>query len=474
MKKKKVMPFIILAVLFVALIISYSFLVKYNKEQEETTGEESESIISCQSSSILNISITNPSGTMKFDYDISGSVWKYTDDEAFPLEESYITSLLGNACALNAARHLEDTLDNISEYGLDNPQYTLSISGDEGTEITLYIGDSNSTGNYYAYLDGSSTVYMIDSTLPDALGKSLNDIVKLEELPSISTSDVYSIEFNGNTYEYFEGGNPQYDYTNSNNWFKKMDDGSYKAMDTQEINNVLTSITGIAYTGCADYNVTQEELTQYGLDEANAKKIVERYYVTESGTSEEQSESSSETESATEDNIVKEPHEITFYVGSKNEDGNYYVKSSEGTAVNLVAADTIDAILGAEETSLISKNVLSINLDIVKSMIVAVNGKTFNVVENGEVTDTDKYDSIYQDINAVTAESTISDNTAIQPVQPELTVTYTVDSEYFNTVTMEYTQYNGSFYQVTINGNTELLVVKSAVDNIISKLQQIE
>lgn len=472
MKKKKVMPFIILAVLFAALLISYSVLVKYNKEQEETTGEESESIISCESDSILNISITNSSGTMKFDYDISGSSWKYTDDEAFPLEESYITSLLSTACSLNAARHLEDTLDNISEYGLDNPQYTLSISGDEGTNVTLYIGDSNSTGNYYAYLDGSSTVYMIDSTLPDALGKSLNDMVKLEELPSVSTSDVYSIEFNGNTYEYFEGGNPQYDYTNSNNWFKKLEDGSYKAMDTQEINNILTSLTGIAYTGCADYNVTEEELAQYGLDEANVKKIVEKYYVTESGTSEEQSESSAEAE--TEDNTVKEPHEITFYVGSKNEDGNYYVKSLEGTAVNLVLADTIDGILGAEETSLISKNVLSMNFDIVKSMTVTANGKTFNVVENGEITDTDKYDSVYQDISSVTAESTISDMAAIQLVQPELTVSYTIDSEYFSTITMEYTKYNGSFYQVTINGNTELLVVKSAVDNIISKLQQIE
>lgn len=471
MKKKKVMPFIILAVLFAALLISYSVLVKYNKEQEESTGEESESIISCESNSVLNVSITNSSGTMKFNYDKSGSIWKYADDAAFPLEESNITSLLSSACSLTAVRHLEDTLDNIGEYGLDNPQYTLELSGDNGINYKLYVGNSNSTGNYYAYLDGSSTVYMIDSTIPDTLGKSLNDMVKLEKLPTISTTDVYGLEFNGNTYEYFEGGNQQYDYTTSNNWFKKMDDGTYKAMDTEQINNIITSLTGIAYTGCADYNVTEEELAQYGLD-GNAKKIVEKYYVTQADTSEGESESSTEEE--TEDSTVKEPHEITFYVGSKDAAGNYYVKTSEGTAVNIVSAETIDSILGVEDASLISKNVLSINSDKIKSMTVVANGKTYNMVENGEVTDKDKYDSVYQDIISITAESTITDKSLVKEVQPELTVTYNIDSEYFDTITMEYTVYNGSFYQVTINGNTELLVVKSAVDDIIGKLSTID
>lgn len=466
MKKKKAMPFVVLAVLFVVLLVSYTFMAKHNKEQEETTGEEGESIISLSSDSISGISITNSTGTMTFTYD---GTWKYNEDAQFPLDESYITNLLGSICPLNAERHLEDTLDNIAEYGLDNPQYTLKISESDGTDLALYVGDSNSTGNYYAYLDGGSTVYMIGSTVPEALGKSINDIAKLEELPSVSSSDVYSLEFNGNVYEYFEGGNPQYDYTNSNNWFKKLDGGSYKAMDTGEFNSILSSLTNIAYTGCVDYNVTEEELAQYGLDGANAKKIVEKYYVTKSDTSDGQAESSTEAE--TEDNTVKEPHEITFYIGNKNEEGSYYVKSSEGTAVNLVAPEAIDSIIGIDEASLISKNVLTINSDKVKSMAVTANGKVHNVAANGEVTDKDKYESVYQDINSIMAESAITDKSAIQPVQPELTVTYTIDSEYFSTVTMEYTKYNGSFYQVTINGETELLVVKSSVENIINKLQ---
>lgn len=474
MKKKKAIPFIIMAVLLVALIVSYSILKKYNDEQEETTEEETENIISCESGNVLNINIKNSSGTMKFAYDISETVWKYDGDPDFPLDTSKIDSLLSTACSLNAVRHLEDSLDNAAEYGLDNPAYTLSLTGDDGIDVTLYIGNASSTGNYYAYIEGKNTVYMIDSTLPESLGAELNDMVKLEELPSVSTSDVYELELNGRTYVYFEDGNPQYDYTNSNNWFEKLSDGTFSAVDTTEMNNLLTSLTGIAYTGCADYNVTEEEMAQYGLDEANVKKVVERYYVTESDDSESESATSSETESETEEEAVKTPHEITFYIGNKDEEGNYYVKSSEGTAVNIVSADTIDAIIGVNQSDLVSKNVLSINSDSINSMVVSANGKTYNVIADGKVTDSDKYDSVNQAISSIAAESTISDASSVQPNQPELTVEYKLNSEYFDTVTMEYTKYNGSYYQVSINGKTELLVVKSTIDDIIKDLQEIE
>ena len=55
-----------------------------------------------------------------------------------------------------------------------------------------------------------------------------------------------------------------------------------------------------------------------------------------------------------------------------------------------------------------------------------------------------------------------------------MTLSYTLNSESFPNVKMEFTKYNGSYYQATINGNTELLVVKSVIDDIITKLQATE
>lgn len=478
MKKKKVLPLILMMVLLVVLIVSYFALKNYNSSSEDTTETDSENILSFNTENVTGIDVTNPSGNYKLEYDLTDSTWKYADDKDFPLDDTQITSLLGSVCSLNAQRHLEDSLDNISGYGLENPVYTIKITGDEGIDYTLFIGDKSPSGNYYAYLDGKNVVYMIDDTVVSYVGKTIYDLAKVDTVPAITDSNVYELEIDGKTYSYFEGGNAQYDYTVSNNWFEKLDDGSYKAMDTTQMNSIISGITGMSYASCVNYKPAEDELVQYGLDEEHAKKVVVRYYVTVDNETETETETetepATETESETETEEVKEPHEVTFWFGTKADDENYYVRSSESSSVNTVSSETAEKIIAVDAKTLISKNVFAINSGNVTALSVTIGEKTYDIVQNGNVTDLDKYEDVYSEIGGISADSVITDDSEIKDVSPELTLSYTLNSESFPSVKMEFTKYNGSYYQATINGNTELLVVKSVIDDIITKLQATE
>ncbi len=476
MKKKKVLPLVLMVILLVVLIVSYFALKNYNSSKEDTTETDSESILSFNYENVTEIELKNPTGTYKFEYDLTDSTWKYADDKDFPLDDSQIKSLLGAICSLNAQRRLEDSLDNISEYGLENPAYTIKVTGDEGIDYTLNIGDKSSSDNYYAYLDGTNVVYMIDDTTVSYAGKSLYDMAKVDTVTAITDSDVYELEIDGKIYSYFEGGNAQYDYTVSNNWFEKLDDGSYKALDTTQMSSIISGITGMSYASCVNYKPSDEELIQYGLDDEHAKKVVVRYYVTvaDETESETESETDTESESETEAEEIKEPHEVTYWFGAKTDDGNYYIRSSESSAVNTVSSETAEKIIAVDEKTLISKNVFAINSGNVTALSVTIGGKTYDIVQNGNVTDSDKYEDIYSKIGEISADSVITDAGEIKEVSPEMTLSYTLNSESFPNVKMEFTKYNGSYYQATINGNTELLVVKSVIDDIITKLQATE
>lgn len=228
----------------------------------------------------------------------------------------------------------------------------------------------------------------------------------------------------------------------------------------------------MSYTSCVDYKPSEDKLLSYGLDKEHAKKLTVRYYATVETDTESETENDTTQESGTEE--VKEPREFTLYFGGTDEEGNYYVSSSESAAVNIVNADTVQSILDVDAQSLISKNVFSINSGNVTALSVTIGEKTYDIVQNGNVTDSDKYEDVYAKIGEITADEVISDSNEVKGVSPDITFSYTLNSETFPNVKMEFTKYNGSYYQATINGNTELLVVKSTIDNIIEKLNAAE
>ena len=74
-------------------------------------------------------------------------------------------------------QQIETSLNNDDNYGLDNPEITITLRDSTEDDKTIYIGNINEiTGNYYCYLEGDSMIYTISSTIPSYISFDLEDM----------------------------------------------------------------------------------------------------------------------------------------------------------------------------------------------------------------------------------------------------------------------------------------------------------
>ena len=60
---------------------------------------------------------------------------------------------------------IEQNTENLSEYGLENPQYTITAKTADGKEAVLYVGMQNTiTTEYYVYAKDVPGVYTVGTT----------------------------------------------------------------------------------------------------------------------------------------------------------------------------------------------------------------------------------------------------------------------------------------------------------------------
>lgn len=181
MKKQKIQMILILVVL--VLCIGAYFLVSHMAKQEEQKEKDSETegqttIAKIDADKIDAFSYEVDGKT--YSYTKDGDEWKYDDDNSLQLDADNINTMLGKLNGVIALETL-DSYDSLSDYGLDKPQNTITVSVGNKT-TTFYIGDYNDmVSEYYLKMEGDDSIYLVDSTLKDAFSKTANSLVKEED-----------------------------------------------------------------------------------------------------------------------------------------------------------------------------------------------------------------------------------------------------------------------------------------------------
>jgi uncharacterized protein DUF4340 len=99
-----------------------------------------------------------------------GASWKLVKPEQDPnVDQAKVSSVVGQLSALKSPRSVAQAGEDITPYGLRNPQLTVVLSGGGKTE-TLIVGDKNVNGSqYYATRQEGSDVGLIPSSLVTTL-----------------------------------------------------------------------------------------------------------------------------------------------------------------------------------------------------------------------------------------------------------------------------------------------------------------
>lgn len=191
-KKKKRNRMIAAVLVLVALAVIYVLVLRADFNGEDTAEEEEEmTVLAIEREDIRSVQIDNSYGTLRLSYD--GETWTSEDDPDFKLNQDAVSALFNRLNPLTAVRDLGEQED-LEAYGLAEPVITISLTLQDGQEITVYLGNESSDGNLYFMTSESSSIYTGDSYLATAFDCQLSDLEAEEEEEEEAEEDASSEE----------------------------------------------------------------------------------------------------------------------------------------------------------------------------------------------------------------------------------------------------------------------------------------
>lgn len=299
MKKNKTL-LILLGVLIV-LLAAYFALKAWNRQQAEKD-EESDAVVVTQIDPAEIKAISYDIGDGERAFEKRDGTWIYTPDADFPLDQSVPETIAEDMGQLKADRELVDG-DELADYGLEEPDYTVTLTEADGTVTEIKFGNTVDD-YYYVSLDDSGTVYTVPSSAADNLSQSLNDMAQFDDYPSIGSGNLKKVVItSGETSTVYDSENEE---------------------QSEDISAIAGGLGTVDLSEAADYSVADADRGNYGLDNASRTTVEVTY---------------------TEDN---EDKTMTLYIGGEDGDGSRYVMIDDSRIVYLISDEICGNILNED------------------------------------------------------------------------------------------------------------------------------
>lgn len=295
-KKRKLC---LLVLVFLALVGVYMGVCAWN-QNEQARADTKIQITDTDGNEMKKITLNMENGEMNFEKE--DGVWYDASDHDFPLNQAVMDEIADTVGSISANRKLENA-DEAKDYGLDVPIYTIEYTDDDGDITSVYFG--NNTGDdIYAASGGEKSVYTVSGQVIESLNYTEEDLVQLDDYPSIGSGNLVKavITQNGNSVVYDSADESQ----------------------AEQITAISGGLGAVQLSETADYCADEEELPEYGLDEAS-KIVAEVTYK--------------------EDEKEKK---LTLYIGNKIGDDRY-VMLNDSKIVYLISDTICGNILNEEE-----------------------------------------------------------------------------------------------------------------------------
>ena len=299
---KKYKSLVILLIVLVVLVVAYVVTGQLKKKSAEKENEQKQ-IAVLDMSDITSIQYTNGTDTMSFIKE--GGTWYSESDKELPLQQSSLKTMAETFGTLSANRELTDG-DTLADYGLEEPQYTITLKDADGEQQNIYTG--NAAGeDYYMTVGDKEKIYTVDYSVVNAMNFDLDSMLQKDTFPSIGADNIKKVTITK------VGETTEYDADNSD--------------QSDDITAIGGGLGAAYFVDCVDYSVQADELAQYGLDEAQRTTVTVVY--TDSDDKEQT---------------------FTLYVGGRDESDAYnYVQMDGSKMVNTMTKETVNSILNIEE-----------------------------------------------------------------------------------------------------------------------------
>lgn len=475
--KKKTANLVGAVVVLAVLSGAYAGVRFYAEKQEEKEqeSEETETVklmsIGTDDMKSLGFFIDNHEVTFEKD----GDDWIKSDEKDFPVNQDKLTEAAGTLYSVEADRALED-VEDLSEYGLDDPSNTITVTTEEEKTV-LQVGEKNtSTGQYYIKMEGDdSTVYVVESSVVEPFMKNLYDYAQGNTFPTIDSSTIskVSVSQGDSLYELEKDDE-------SGTWDIKNETETDSA-DSAKASSLTSAFSSMSYGEFVNYDC--ENLSEYGLDKPYAE-------ITVNYQEEEETDEDSDSSEKEESEPVMLDKELILQIGDEAGDSGRYVRVNDSKEIYTISNDTLDTFLGKtnEDFWNMTVNYLSVNnletLDVTykgESYTINVSRETSEDDEdsenstttlsyqlNGEDIDSLDFTTFYNKLINMAGQKRLTDEFK-EESEPEMEVVFTdVDG---NTKIEEYYPYDTNFYAAVIDEKV-YLVNKMTAKEMISSFEE--
>ena len=408
--KKKSMNLITAVAVLVVLSGAYVGVKTYVAKQEEKENAEEEEektqVFSISSEDVQSIKFVIDKKEVTFEK--NNDEWVKSDERDFPVDQDKLIEAIGSLNNVEADRVLDNVTDT-TEYGLDDPTNTITITDKDGKETVLHVGMENASTSQYYVENGEdeSKIYVVADSVFQPFMKTLYDYAKAGTFPVIDSSTINNVTVDEN--------DDSYTLTKDDNtglWNIQDQDGSEKA-DSAKVSSLTSSIASIAYGSFVNYNC--KDLSEYGLDKPygtitiNYQEEVEEKSDSseDGGASEENSTDEQDTtedkddasavdstedkddasavDSTEEDTSVTDSsdtqtrmvnREMTILVGDQSDDDGRYVMVNNSKEIYTISNDTLSVFLGKTKEDFWDMTVSYLSVNNLESLQAEYQGET--------------------------------------------------------------------------------------------------
>lgn len=452
--KKKTVKLVSAVVVLGVLCAAYEGVNFYVTSQEEKETEENDTsvdLVSLEADDITAVSFTADQNEVEFDK--KDDSWTEKSDANFPVNQDTVDSAVKGVASLTADQEISD-VEDMSQYDLDNPQNTITLTTADG-DTSLQIGMESSNNQYYVKKeDDDKNVYLVSSSSIEPFMGTLYDFAESGTFPSVTSATITDVKVDKeNSYELTQ---------DADNLFWNVSDGkTTEKADTTKAGTVTSAIGSLAYDKFVDYNCTDD--SKYGFDDPYAV-ITVKYTEEEAVESDEDSEESTDadTKESTTDEAAADTSEdadasdedssedeqetqtvektLTIYVGDETGDDRY-VKVDDSKEVYTITKDSLTDILDSTMSDFYNLTVSYVSSNDLDSLEVqsADGDHTINVVtetvkaEDEDTTDDTDSDTTDESSTETSDESSTdtdsSDESSSDDEEETTTTTYKLDGE---------------------------------------------
>lgn len=408
------------------------------KEAESEEEEETKEIISIASEDVESLKFIIDKKEVTFEKDSDS--WVKSDEKTFPVNQSKMDSLAGKFASIEAERVLED-VEDISEYELDQPENTITVTTSDGETTTIKIGmENNSTSQQYIELNkDASTVYVVNYTTFSSFDGTLYDYAESNTFPTIDSSAVSKIQVNGkeNSYEIAKDESESWYVTDKTETESdNLAENEPEKADSAKTTSLASALSSVAYADFVDYDCSEDELSQYGLGKPYAEIIVDYQEEVEVETLDDEAEVGTQVDAETETEAdvavdveteadvavdaeadaetkteveadadmedVEDTEEsaepltemvdrqIVIQIGDENSDGSRYVRVNDSNEIYTISNDTLDTFINKSSADFWNMTVSYLSVNNLEKLSLNYNDEEYVVNVSRETSGEDE------------------------------------------------------------------------------------